>query len=92
MNDLKRSILKAILAKGYTLNPMDYCPDGHYTDFDEWDAVDLGSGFEFDINFFSDGQYFYITAYDLTYDDSGILTRNNESFFHVIKMSIVEVV
>ena len=47
MNDLQRAILKKVLAKGYTLNPMDYCPEGHYTDFDEWDAVNLGNGLEF---------------------------------------------
>ena len=92
MNDLERAILKKVLAKGYTLNPMDYCPQGHYTDYDEWDSVNLGNGFEFDINFYSDGQYFYITAYDLIQTDSGIFTRDNSSFFHVIKMPIVEVV
>ena len=92
MNDLQRAILKKLLAKGYTLNPMDYCPEVHYTDFDEWDAVNLGNGLEFDINFYSDGDYFYITAYDLIQTDSGIFTRNNSDFFHVVKMPIVEVV
>ena len=91
MDELQRHILKKVLSKGYTLNPMDYCPDGNYTDYDEWDSVNLGNGLEFDINFYSDGDYFYITAYDLIQTDSGLFTRNNDSFFHIVKMSIVEV-
>ena len=92
MTDLERAILKAVLAKGYGLNPMEYVDDGQYTDYDEWDSVNLGNGFEFDINFYSDGQYFYITAYDLIQTDSGIFTRDNSSFFHVYKTKLEGVV
>ena len=92
MTDLERAILKAVLAKGYTLNPMSYVQDGQYTDYDEWDAVNLGSGLEFDINFYSDGDYFYITAYDLIQTDSGLFIRNDSKFFHVYKTKLEGVV
>jgi hypothetical protein len=85
-------MIKKLLSRGYTLNPMDYVQDGQYTDYDEWDSVDLGHGFVFDINFYSDGDYFYITAYDLIQTDSGIFTRNNNSFFHVFKTKLEGVV
>jgi len=91
MNDLQRAILKKVLEKGYTLNPMEYCPDGHYTDYDEWDYVDLGDGVKYDINFYSDGIKFYITAYKLIEEIDGSFTRDNSDYFHVIKMPIVEV-
>ena len=92
MTDLERAILKKLLAKGYGLNPMDYVQDGQYTDYDEWDAVDLGNGLEFDINFYSDGDYFYITAYDLIQTDSGLFIRNDSSFFHIYKTKLEGVV
>jgi hypothetical protein len=92
MTDLERAILKAVLAKGYTLNPMSYVQDGQYTDYDEWDSVNLGNGLEFDINFYSDGDYFYITAYDLIQTDSGLFIRNDSSFFHIYKTKLEGVV
>ena len=92
MTDLERAILKAVLAKGYTLNPMSYVQDGQYTDYDEWDAVDLENGLEFDINFYSDGDYFYITAYELFYNDVGMIERDNSKFFHVYKTKLEGVV
>ena len=92
MTDLERAILKKLLAKGYGLNPMDYVQDGQYTDYDEWDAVDLGNGLEFDINFYSDGDYFYITAYELFCNDVGMIERDNSKFFHVYKTKLEGVV
>ena len=92
MIDLERAILKKLLAKGYTLNPMSYVQDGQYTDYDEWDAVDLGKGLVFDINFYSDGDYFYITAYELIQTDSGLFIRNDSSFFHIYKTKLEGVV
>ena len=91
MTDLERAILKKLLAKGYGLNPMGYVQDGQYTDYDKWDSVDL-NGLVFDINFYSDGDYFYITAYDLIQTDSGIFTRNDSSFFHIYKTKLEGVV
>jgi hypothetical protein len=92
MTDLERAILKKLLDKGYGLNPMDYVQDGQYTDYDEWDSVNLGGGLEFDINFYSDGDYFYITAYDLIQTDSGLFIRNDSSFFHIYKTKLEGVV
>ena len=91
MTNLERAILKKLLAKGYGLNPMDYVQDGRYTDYDEWDAVDL-NGLVFDINFYSDGDYFYISAYPLFMTDSGIYDIDNEDFFHVYKIKLEGVV
>jgi len=91
MTDLERSILKAVLAKGYGLNPMEYVEDGYYTDYDDWDAVEV-QGKYFDINFYSDGEYFYITAYPLDYDVRGDLQRDNSNFFHVYKTKLEGVV
>ena len=95
MTDLERAILKKLLAKGYGLNPMDYVQDGQYTDYDEWDAVAIQGDFddvEFDINFYSDGDYFYITAYELFYNDVGMIERDNSKFFHVYKTKLEGVV
>ena len=92
MTNLERAILKALLAKGYTLNPMSYVQDGQYTDYDEWDSVDLGNELLFYINFYSDGDYFYISAYPLFMTDSGIYDIDNEDFFHVYKIKLEGVV
>ena len=83
MTNLERAILKALLAKGYTLNPMSYVQDGQYTNYNEWDSVDLGHEFLFYINFYSDGEKFYISAYPLFMTDSGIYDIDNQNFFHV---------
>jgi hypothetical protein len=75
-------ILKALVSKGISINPLEHCPDGHYTDYDEWDSVTV-HGVTFDINFYSDGERFYITAYRLFMTASGIYDRDNQDFFHV---------
>jgi hypothetical protein len=75
-------ILKALVSKGIPINPLEHCPDGHYTDYDEWDAVTV-NGESFDINFYSDGERFYISAYPLSMTTSGFYDRDNQNFFHV---------
>jgi hypothetical protein len=73
-------ILEALKAKGHSLD----IPEDIYTDFDEWDAVFLEAEGDFDINFYCDGENYYITAYKLEYDDTGYLQRDNSDFFHVL--------
>lgn len=75
-------ILKALVIKGLSINPIEHCPDGIYTDYDEWDCVTVNNE-TFDINFYSDGEKFYISAYPLFMTDSGIYDRDNQDFFHV---------
>ena len=75
-------ILKELVRKGLPINPIEHCPDGHYTDYDEWGAVTI-NGESYDINFYSDGERFYISAYPLFMTDCGIYDRNNQDFFHV---------
>jgi hypothetical protein len=74
-------ILREIVRKGLSINPLEHCPDGHYTDYDEWDAVSV-NGEMFDINFWSDGERFYITAYPLSLH-SQVYDRDNQDFFSV---------
>jgi hypothetical protein len=75
-------ILREIVRKGLSINPLEHCPDGHYMDYDEWDAVTV-NGEMFDINFWSDGERFYITAYPLSLTDGEVYDRDNENFFRV---------
>ena len=75
-------ILRELVRKGLAINPLEHCPDGHYEDYDEWDSVTV-NGETFDINFYSDGERFYITAYPLFMTESGIYDRDNQDFFHV---------
>jgi len=90
MNELQRKIVLELIRKGISLNPMAHCPDGYYTDHDEWDCVEIDE-VEYDINFYCDGETFFFTAYEVEPDNTGYWTRNNEKFFHVLKMPIVEV-
>jgi len=75
-------IIKELVCKGLSINPLEHCPDGLYTDHDEWDSVTV-NGETFDINFYSDGEKFYISAYPLFMTESGIYDRDNQDFFHV---------
>lgn len=76
-------ILKQLINNGHSINPMHHCPDGFYTDYDEWESVTV-DGKTFDINFYSDGEQFFITAYELKLNDSGFFDRLNDDFFHVM--------
>jgi len=60
--NLENKILKAIVTSGLSIMPMEHCPNGEYEDYDEWDAVEVDDKF-YDINFFSDGEVFFINAY-----------------------------
>ena len=75
-------ILRELVRKGLAINPLEHCPDGHYEDYDEWDSVTI-NGEVFDINFYSDGERFYISACPLFMTESGIYDRDNSDFFHV---------
>ena len=75
-------ILRELVRKGLAINPLEHCPDGLYTDYDEWDCVEV-DGKAYDINFYSDGEKFYISAYPLSLTSSGLYDRDNSDFFHV---------
>jgi hypothetical protein len=75
-------ILKELVRKGLAINPIEHCPDGLYADYDEWDCVTI-NGETYDINFYSDGEKFFISAYPLFMTESGIYDRDNTNFFNV---------
>ena len=90
MNELQRKIVLELLRKGVSLNPMVHCPEGYYTDHDDWDYVEI-DGAEYDINLYCDGETFFFTAYPVKYDDDGDMRQDYSEFFHVLEMPIVEV-
>jgi hypothetical protein len=83
--ELRQQIIKELIKRRISLVPMHHCPDGEYTDFDEWDAVEV-DGQYYDINFYSDGDTFFITAYYV----NGTYDRENDNFFHVLKFALKE--
>ena len=86
--ELRQKIIKEMVRLKLSLVPMHYCPDGAYEDFDAWDAVFIDSVC-YDINFHSDGDNFYITAYHTTYDGH-TLTREDSNFFSVLTHKLRE--
>jgi len=83
--ELKQKIVKEMVRRKMSFVPMTYCPDGHYTDYDEWDAVEVDDKY-YDINFYSDGDTFYITAYMV----NGTYERDNTDFFHIFTYPLKE--
>jgi len=75
-------ILKKLVSDGQSINPIGHCDNGFYTDYDEWTNVTIENK-NFDINFYSDGVQFFITAYELKLTDNGTFDRLNDQFFHV---------
>ena len=86
--ELRQQIIKEMVRLGISLLPMNHCPDGEYEDFDEWDTVYLDN-VPYDINFWSDGDTFYITAYHVSYDGQ-TLTRENDNFFRILEIPLKE--
>jgi hypothetical protein len=82
MTDLERKIIKGLIAKGYGLNPMDYVEDGQYAGYEDWDTIKVGNE-TYDIDFFSDGKEFIITAHPLFLKESGKYDRGYNDSFHL---------
>ena len=88
-NELRLKILKEMVRCKISLVPMHYCPDGHYTDYDEWDSVYVDNEC-YDINFYSDGEKFYFTAYSTSYDGKHLF-RDNENYFHILQHDVLSI-
>jgi hypothetical protein len=86
-NELRVKILKEMVKEGISLVPMHYCPDGYYTDYDDWHSVEV-DGKYYDINFYSDGEKFYFTAYHTVHEGEYLVT-DYKSEFHILVHDVV---
>ena len=86
---LKVKILKAIIAEGFSIMPMVHCPDGYYEDYDHWEDVETDEGV-FTINFYSDGEDFYITAYPLLESAEGWYT-DHDTWITIMRTPVTHV-
>ena len=85
-NELRVKILKQLVKEGISLVPMHYCPDGYYTDYDDWHSVEVDDKF-YDINFYSDGEKFFFTAYIV----EGTYDRQNDQYFHLLQHDVMSI-
>ena len=84
---LQAKLFNAVIKAGHSVMPMHHCPDGHYTDYDEWEQIDIDEG-AFMVNFYSDGETFFLTAYPDVEDENGQFSVDYSTWVRLMKMPI----
>ena len=87
---LKAKLLKAMIEAGHSILPMSYCPDGYYTDYDDWAPLEIDEG-EFALNFYSDGEKFFFTAYPDVKQEDGTYSIDYDTMIHVLVVPVEQV-
>ena len=87
---LKAKLLNALIERNHSIMPMSHVPDGHYEDYDHWEGITTDDG-DFMINFYSDGEKFYITAYPDILGADGLWSTDTSTPIRIMDIDVIPV-